>query len=965
VLRPCDHPDEAMRIVELHRLGILDTAPEERFDRVTRLAKRLFDVDFALVSLVDTKRQWFKSNQGLPASETARDISFCGHAILEEQTMVVEDAQLDIRFADNPLVTGPPGIRFYAGIPLQGSAGYPLGTLCVIDTKPRRFGPSDVASLQDLGELIEAELGATSLAASRRAALLSQARMAAVIDNIMDGIITTDSEGNIETINRAASRILNYDAAALIGQNIQVLLPASYQGEGREPSAFITDGIYKFIGTVREVHGRRRDGTQFPMELAVSEISCPGYRGFAGIFRDITERRRHQHDLLVAKHHAESANRAKSDFLANMSHEIRTPLHAVLGLTYLLGTTTLSDDQLSYLKMIESSGQSLLAILNDILDFSKIEAGQMMLTPSTTLLSDLLQPLATLMSVSAGGKDLELVIGVDPAVPPAYVCDPLRMHQVLLNLINNAIKFTEVGEVSLLIDCIERRANSAVLRFRVRDSGIGISEEQQCRLFQAFTQADSSTTRRFGGTGLGLSISHRLAKMMGGEITISSQPGRGSEFCFSLELQIAALGQEASPALASVSPHDAGLRVLLVSEHGVSVRYVGEMIAACGWKMTQSVTAEQALDCIRVAARNDANFDVLLVDGNNATIGTIALLREIQAWPCGVQMPLLVCMTNVFGRSLLAPADAVGIDAFLTKPVIAATLRKAVAEARTHHNTGARAALPPTEQKMQHRIDARILLVEDNLLNQIVASSILRGAGIDIEIANNGQQAVDMLREKPLHYQIVLMDVQMPVMDGIQATRAIRQRLGLDLPILAMTAGVLDTECSQCLDAGMNDIIPKPFNADLVFAMLKRYLPTTAALMATAVVSQSGISATDGVFDVDYLFGDDDPGANVKVVDLIEKILASAASDFEAADSARIVGDYCAAARLLHVMRGTLGSLGASRFAQATRAAESALKAEEIGKFDTLFESVGQELLACQRAGVAWLASRRVQTCSA
>lgn len=961
MLRPDDHPDEAMRILELHGLGILDTAPEERFDRITRLAMRLFDVKFALVSLVDAKRQWFKSNQGLSVCETARDISFCGHAILEDQALVVEDAHLDVRFADNPLVVGPPGLRFYAGIPLLGPAGYPLGTLCVIDTKPRRFSPSDVASLRDLGDLIEGELGATSLAASRRAALLSQARMTAVIDNIMDGIITTDCEGNIETINRAASRIFDYDAAAVIGQNIQALMPETYHREGSDLRAFIADDIDKFIGTVREVNGRQRDGTQFPMELSVSEISCPGYRGFAGIFRDITERRRHDQELLVAKHNAESANRAKSDFLANMSHEIRTPLHAMLGLTYLLSTTTLSDDQHSYLKMIESSGQSLLAIVNDILDFSKIEAGQMMLTPTITLLSDLLQPLAAMMSVSAGDKDLELLIGVDPAVPTAYLCDPLRMHQVLLNLLSNAIKFTQVGEVSLLIDCIERRAQSAVLRFRVRDSGIGISEEQQCRLFQAFTQADSSTTRRFGGTGLGLSISHRLATMMGGEITINSQFGHGSEFCFSLELPVAPLGQASSTASASVSAHGSGLRVLLVSDYAASIRYVGEMIEASGWKMMQSVSAEQALDFIHAAAQKDSHYEVVLVDGNSDTTGTVTLLREIQALRCDAQIPLIVCMTNVFGRRLLEQAGAVGIDAFLTKPVISATLRKAVDEARTCHDLGAKAALPSTQQKMQHRIDARILLVEDNVLNQIVASSILRRAGIDIDIANNGQQAVEMLREKPLHYQIVLMDVQMPVMDGIQATVAIRQCLGLDVPILAMTAGVLDTERSQCLDAGMTDIIPKPFDVNLVFAMLKHYLPTTAASVATAVESQAIGSALDGVFDVDYLFVVDDPATHVTTIDLIETILIAVANDFETADCARIAGDYSAACRLLHEMRGTLGSLGASRFAQATRAAESALKAEETDKFDSLFEIVSQELVACRHAGVAWLASRRAQ----
>src|SRR5471032_2678182 len=471
MLAPAPHPAETQRLLELHQLCLLDTAPEHRFDRVTRLARRLFDVDFALVSLVDAERQWFKSKQGLAVSETGRDVSFCGHAILQEQVLVVEDALRDPRFADNPLVTGAPHIRFYAGVPVKGPAGHPVGTLCVIGIRPRRFSAEDDAALRDLGELVEAELGATSLARSRRAALLSEARLGAVIDNIHDGIITTDADGAIASINRAALCIFDHPANELIGRSVLQLMPEPFRSQhGPALPAFLSDSAARSDGADRTVSGRRRDGGVFPMELAISAFSCAGQRGYAGIVRDVSDARRRQRELLAATRDAELAAQAKGDFLANMSHEIRSPLNAILGLSHLLGTTPLSADQRGYLDMVASSGQSLLAILNDILDFSKIEAGQISLAP--------------MMSVTAGDKDLELLIGVAPGVPPAYVGDPLRLHQVLLNLLANAIKFTERGAVALLVDCPARRESSAALRFRFGASGIGIGAKQQARLFR-------------------------------------------------------------------------------------------------------------------------------------------------------------------------------------------------------------------------------------------------------------------------------------------------------------------------------------------------------------------------------------------------------------------------------------------------------------------------------------------------
>src|SRR5471032_2532818 len=854
MLAPAPHPAETQRLLELHQLCLLDTAPEHRFDRVTRLARRLFDVDFALVSLVDAERQWFKSKQGLAVSETGRDVSFCGHAILQEQVLVVEDALRDPRFADNPLVTGAPHIRFYAGVPVKGPAGHPVGTLCVIGIRPRRFSAEDDAALRDLGELVEAELGATSLARSRRAALLSEARLGAVIDNIHDGIITTDADGAIASINRAALRIFDYRADELIGRSVLQLMPEPFRSQhGPALPAFLSDSAARSDGADRTVSGRRRDGGVFPMELAISAFSCAGQRGYAGIVRDVSDARRRQRELLAATRDAELAAQAKGDFLANMSHEIRSPLNAILGLSHLLGTTPLSADQRGYLDMVASSGQSLLAILNDILDFSKIEAGQMALAPAPVLLSELLRP-----------------------------------HQVLLNLLANAIKFTERGAVALLVDCPARRDSSAALRFRVRDSGIGISAEQQGRLFQAFTQADTSTTRRFGGTGLGLSIAHRLATMMGGTITVDSELGRGSEFCFALDLPLAPDGAVAPAA----PPCDAGLRVLQ------------------------------------------------------------------DAPPAGGR-PLTILMANAYARGKLVQAGAPGIDASLTKPAIAANLLHALAQARALRRDGAAgpgASGPPAARK---RVAGRFLLVEDNLLNQIVASGLLRRAGAEVDIAANGQRALELLRAAPRRYQMVLMDVQMPVMDGMQATRAIRQQLALTLPVIAMTAGVLDNERRQCLDAGMSDFIAKPLDLDAMFATIARHLPASTPPGPPTAFRGPQAPADDAVFDVEQLCPADEPGTNAGMVDLIARILAEAQASFDTANAAWRGGDPLLAARTLHAMRGNIGALGTSRFVRASRLAEAALAEQPAELITPLFDDAGAALAEALAAGAAWLAGKR------
>jgi PAS domain S-box-containing protein len=653
-----------------------------------------------------------------------------------------------------------------------------------------------------------------------------------------------------------------------------------------------------------------------------------------GINRDITAQYETEAVLRAAKSSADAASRAKSEFLANMSHELRTPMNAILGMLTLLGKTGLSSKQADYAAKSEGAARSLLGLLNQILDFSKIEVGKMALDLQPIAIDKLLRELSIILSSNLKSKHVELLFDIDPQLPRLLYGDGMRLQQVLVNLGGNAVKFTEHGEVRLSIKVLQQSASQVSLQFAVSDTGIGIAPENQALIFNGFSQAEASITRRFGGTGLGVSISQSLLALMGGELKIESTLGQGSRFYFELVLPVLVDAAESA-----VGPgRQAKLRALVVDDSPSVRELLQNMGRSLGWDMDVVDSGEAALQLLQRQIHAGTSYGAIFVDWQMPGLDGWQTSQKIrQMLPAG-QGPLIVMVTANQREMLLqrTPAEQALLDGFLVKPVTASMLFDAVVEAQAK-SSAPKISIGVANLASQRLLGMRLLLVEDNLNNQQIARELLESEGAIVHIANHGQEALDALVTSPAGFDLLLMDLQMPVMDGFTATRHIREDMGLhDLPIVAMTANAMQSDRDACFAAGMNEHVGKPFNfnnlVDVVRTQLgKTPLPApvaTAAVVApivesalpTSVSEAAALAEIDLVRALQFMAGQQDLYER-----LLPMFLDSLLAMPEQLRGHVAQGETLAASRLLHSLKGLAAQMGATGLSQQAAQGEKLL----------------------------------------
>ena len=784
----------------------------------------------------------------------------------------------------------------------------PFGGLAADYVLANKESLESLDKLQESNEALENEIEVRRRAEDDLS--ISESKSASILDAVVDGVITIDEHGIVDSANSAAQSIFGRTEEEILGENVKFLMPEPFHDEHDQYlQNYLNSGTAKIIGIGREVVGLRKNGSTFPLDLSVSEVTIGQRRMFTGLVRDISERKEAEEALIKAKEGAEQASRAKSEFVANMSHEIRTPLNGVMGLLELLTNTRPTKEQQEFITMAKQSADTLLSVINDILDFSKIEAGKLNLEARPFRTHDMLEQTALSMAIAAQDKGIEFACLIAPDVPSWAIGDEIRFRQILINLIGNAIKFTEKGEivVRMYIDTESQSQtgeNQICIRISVSDTGVGIPPEQLSKIFDSFAQADTSTTREFGGTGLGLTISSQLANMMGGKIWAESQSGFGSTFYFDGTFQVHALEEDGGT---EQSRQLENLRVLIVDDNGTNRRILEEMLT--NWHMNPSTadSGDQALTLLREAAGTEDAIQLILTDFQMPGMDGHKLIEEIQKDPDlnTIKIILLSSVGYVDEDEHILSF----IEARLTKPVrqsdLLLEIQKAMNVAICKNCTKEEEKTAKDSGRKLH-----ILLCEDSEINQMVAIGLLKKAGHTVKAVVDGQQGIEALETE--HFDAFLMDIQMPVMDGLTATRTIRESssnvLDHEVHIIAMTAHAMEGDKEKCLEAGMNDYLSKPIIPKVLFDILD-------------AVPQTDEQGTEPLFDLEQsrAIVDGSEELLLQIIDIFNETAPEMLSDLRGSVTKK---DSESIRQNVHKMKSSVGNFGAKPITDLLQALE-------------------------------------------